>query len=59
MKHSIRGKRASGHVLERAGFGLEGTLRESYWLHRRWQNDGLLGLLKRDDVTTEASPVVT
>ncbi|MDT3410605.1 UNVERIFIED_ORG: hypothetical protein QE398_000974 [Atlantibacter sp. SORGH_AS 304] len=27
---------------------LEGELRESYWLHNRWHNDWLFGLLRQD-----------
>ena len=49
------GNQASRHVLEKVGFILEGTLRESYWLQQRWQNDWLLGLLKQEYITTAGS----
>ena len=49
------GNHSSRHVLEKVGFVLEGTLRESYWLQQRWQNDWLLGLLKREYITTAGS----
>ena len=52
------GNQASRHLLEKVGFVLEGTLRESYWLQQRWHNDWLLGLLKQDYITTAGSPVV-
>lgn len=35
-------------VLEKLGFLLEGTLRESYLLEERWQDDWLFGLLRRE-----------
>jgi len=35
-------------VLEKAGFVLEGTLRENYLLDGRWQDDWLFGLLARE-----------
>lgn len=53
------GNQASRTLLEKVGFVMEGTLRESYWLQQRWQNDWLLGLLRHEYVTTEGSPVVT
>lgn len=46
------GNQASRRLLEKTGFVLEGTLRESYWLEQRWQNDWLFGLLKRDYFAT-------
>lgn len=42
------GNIASKRLLEKAGFQLEGELRESYFLAGRWQNDWLFGLLKQD-----------
>lgn len=39
------GNAASRAVLERAGFRLEETLRESYFLHGRWQDDWMFGLV--------------
>lgn len=42
------GNVASKAVLEKAGFVQEGTLRESYFLAGRWQDDWLFGLLKRE-----------
>lgn len=42
------GNSASKRLLEKAGFQLEGELRESYFLAGRWQNDWLFGLLKQD-----------
>lgn len=42
------GNAASRAVLEKAGFVQEGTLRESYFLAGRWQDDWLFGLLKRE-----------
>ena len=42
------GNAASKAVLEKAGFVLEGTLRESYLLAGRWQDDWLFGLLQRE-----------
>ncbi|MBU4682914.1 GNAT family N-acetyltransferase [Cedecea davisae] len=38
----------SRKVLEKAGFQLEGTLRENYWLGERWQDDWIFGLLGRE-----------
>lgn len=49
------GNQASRRLLEKTGFVLEGTLRESYWLEQRWQNDWLFGLLKRDYFATSIS----
>lgn len=42
------GNAASKAVLQRAGFVQEGTLRESYFLADRWQDDWLFGLLQRE-----------
>lgn len=42
------GNLASRGLLEKAGFRLEGELRESYQLAGRWHNDWLFGLLKKD-----------
>ncbi|MEH0887431.1 GNAT family protein [Enterobacter sp. UNJFSC 003] len=42
------GNIASRRLLEKAGFHLEGELRESYFLAGRWHNDWLLGLLKHE-----------
>jgi Acetyltransferases, including N-acetylases of ribosomal proteins len=42
------GNQASRHVLEKAGFVLEGELRESYQLGGKWHNDWVFGLLKRE-----------
>jgi RimJ/RimL family protein N-acetyltransferase len=42
------GNAASKGVLERAGFRQEGTLRESFFLDGRWQDDWIFGLLKRE-----------
>lgn len=42
------GNAASKAVLERAGFLQEGTLRESYFLAGRWEDDWIFGLLKRE-----------
>lgn len=39
------GNQASRRILEKAGFQLEGTLRENYWLGARWQDDWIFGLL--------------
>lgn len=38
----------SKKVLEKVGFQQEGTLRENYWLHERWQDDWIFGLLARE-----------
>ena len=42
------GNVASKALLEKAGFVHEGTLRESYFLAGRWQDDWIFGLLKRE-----------
>lgn len=42
------GNDASRAVLERVGFVQEGTLRESFFLAGRWQDDWIFGLLKRE-----------
>ncbi|MBP6609319.1 MAG: GNAT family N-acetyltransferase [Deltaproteobacteria bacterium] len=42
------GNAASKAVLQKAGFVQEGTLRESYLLAGRWQDDWLFGLLQRE-----------
>lgn len=42
------GNLASRKVLEKSGFQLEGTLRESWFLDGRWQDDWLFGLLKHE-----------
>lgn len=42
------GNQASKRLLEKAGFVLEGELRESYWLAGQWHNDWLFGLLKKE-----------
>ncbi|MDR3431279.1 MAG: GNAT family N-acetyltransferase [Rouxiella aceris] len=46
----IEGNIASRRLLERCGFRLEGTLRESYRMQGEWQNDWLLALLCSDYV---------
>ncbi|MDU1297260.1 MAG: GNAT family N-acetyltransferase, partial [Enterobacter hormaechei] len=33
-------------LLLKAGFRLEGELRENYWLNGRWHNDWLFGQLR-------------
>jgi RimJ/RimL family protein N-acetyltransferase len=42
------GNLASRNLLEKAGFILEGELRENYWLSGRWHNDWIFGLLKEE-----------
>lgn len=42
------GNLASRRLLEKAGFVLEGELRESYQLGGKWHNDWLLGLLRSE-----------
>ncbi len=42
------GNSASRRVLEKAGFVLEGELRESYLIGRKWHNDWVLGLLRHE-----------
>ncbi|TQO06219.1 UNVERIFIED_ORG: RimJ/RimL family protein N-acetyltransferase [Citrobacter freundii] len=42
------GNDASRRLLEKVGFILEGTLRESYWLHQTWHDDWIFGLLKHE-----------
>ncbi len=42
------GNSASRRVLEKAGFALEGELRESFLIGGRWHNDWVLGLLRRE-----------
>lgn len=42
------GNIASRRLLEKAGFVLEGELREAFWLDGRWQNDWLFGLLSHE-----------
>ena len=42
------GNYASRRLLEKTGFILEGTLRESYWLHQTWHDDWIFGLLKHE-----------
>lgn len=42
------GNVASRAVLEKTGFRHEGTLRESYFLSGRWQDDWIFGLLSRE-----------
>lgn len=42
------GNIASRRLLEKAGFRLEGELRESYALGGEWRNDWLFGLLKHE-----------
>jgi RimJ/RimL family protein N-acetyltransferase len=42
------GNAPSKAVLEKVGFVQEGTLRESYFLAGRWQDDWLFGLLQRE-----------
>lgn len=44
----LEGNFASRNLLERCGFRLEGTLRESYRIGGEWHNDWLLGLLSSD-----------
>lgn len=40
------GNEASKQLLLKAGFRLEGELRENYWLNGRWHNDWLFGRLR-------------
>ncbi|STS85876.1 putative acetyltransferase [Klebsiella pneumoniae] len=40
------GNEASKRLLLKAGFRLEGELRENYWLNGRWHNDWLFGRLR-------------
>lgn len=47
------GNNASRRVLEKAGFVLEGELRESYSLGGKWHNDWLFGLLRSEFVFAE------
>lgn len=42
------GNQGSRALLEKAGFRLEGILRESYWLAGEWRDDWLFGLLARE-----------
>ncbi len=42
------GNEPSKRVLEKAGFKIEGTLRENYFLEGRWQDDWLFGLLAHE-----------
>ncbi len=42
------GNYASRQLLEKVGFVLEGTLRESYWLQQTWHDDWIFGLLKQE-----------
>lgn len=42
------GNIASRRLLEKAGFVLEGELRESFWLSGGWHNDWVFGLLKHE-----------
>ncbi|WP_368544133.1 GNAT family N-acetyltransferase [Enterobacter soli] len=49
------GNVASRALLEKAGFTLEGELRESYFLAGRWQNDWLFGLLKHEFQTRKGA----
>lgn len=49
------GNAASRGLLEKAGFRLEGELRESYYLAGRWQNDWLFGLLKHEIQTLKGN----
>ncbi len=42
------GNQGSRALLEKAGFHLEGTLRESYWLGGEWRDDWLFGLLAQE-----------
>lgn len=42
------GNEASRRTLQKAGFRQEGTLRKNYFLHGRWQDDWIFGLLKND-----------
>jgi len=39
------GNHASRHTLLNAGFEHEGTLRQNYFLHDRWHDDWIFGLL--------------
>ncbi|WP_369790083.1 GNAT family N-acetyltransferase [Rouxiella sp. WC2420] len=48
----LEGNLPSRRLLERCGFRLEGTLRESYRIGGEWHNDWLLGLLRSDIATT-------
>ncbi|ELY3085422.1 TPA: GNAT family N-acetyltransferase [Klebsiella aerogenes] len=42
------GNQASKLLLQKTGFIQEGELRASYWLHGRWHNDWLFGLMRHD-----------
>ena len=42
------GNEASKQLLLKAGFRLEGELRENYWLNGRWHNDWLFGRLRAE-----------
>jgi RimJ/RimL family protein N-acetyltransferase len=42
------GNSASRRVLEKAGFVLEGELRESFLIGGKWHNDWVLGLLRHE-----------
>lgn len=42
------GNVASRRLLEKAGFKLEGTLRENYFLRGRWHDDWVFGLLNQE-----------
>ena len=42
------GNAASRGLLEKAGFVLEGELRENYWLADSWHNDWIFSLLKHE-----------
>ncbi|MND63240.1 putative ribosomal N-acetyltransferase YdaF [compost metagenome] len=44
------GNIASRRLLEKAGFVLEGELRECFWLSGGWHNDWVFGLLKHEHV---------
>ncbi|MCU7784834.1 GNAT family N-acetyltransferase [Lelliottia amnigena] len=44
------GNIASRRLLEKAGFVLEGELRENFWLSGGWHNDWVFGLLKHEHV---------
>lgn len=42
------GNEASRNLLIKIGFQQEGTLRESWWLHDKWHDDWLFGLLRHE-----------
>ncbi|QGX92578.1 N-acetyltransferase [Tatumella sp. TA1] len=47
------GNQVSRKTLCSVGFRQEGTLRESYFLHQRWHDDWIFGLLAKEFTATE------